>query len=72
MDGVYFIINLNPASQEIIEDNEDELVFRLKIYVTFDFIMELLSYGESIEVLKPAFLRETVKNKLKSALSLYA
>ena len=58
-------------SQEIVKDNEDELLIKLKIYVTFDFIMELLSYGESVEILEPEFLRETVKNKLKEALSLY-
>lgn len=59
------------SSQEIVTDTEDELVVKLKIYVTFDFVMELLSYGPSLEVLAPPFLRETVKNKLKEALLLY-
>jgi predicted DNA-binding transcriptional regulator YafY len=52
-------------------DNEDGLIIKLRIYVTFDFEMELLSYGSNVEVLEPALLRETVKTKLKKALLLY-
>lgn len=58
-------------SQEVVTENEAELVIKLRIYVTFDFVMELLSYGPTVKVLEPEFLRETVKEKLKSALSLY-
>lgn len=58
-------------SQKIVKDDEDALVIKLQIYVTFDFIMQLLSYGESVEVLEPPFLREAVKERLMAAVSLY-
>lgn len=58
-------------SQRIISDNAEGLIIKLQIYVTFDFEMELLSFGPSVEVLEPAFLRESIKEKLKSALILY-
>ena len=59
------------SSQEVMTDNENELVVKLNIYVTFDFEMELLSYGPQVKVLEPTFLRESIKKKLKSALALY-
>jgi predicted DNA-binding transcriptional regulator YafY len=56
-------------SQEIIEDNEYETRVRLKIFITYDFIMELLSYGETVRVLKPESLicdiKEVYLNSLK-------
>ena len=58
-------------SQKILTDNENTLVISLKIYVTFDFVMEILSYGNAVKVIEPEFLRETIKNKLETALSLY-
>jgi predicted DNA-binding transcriptional regulator YafY len=58
-------------SQKIISDNAEGLIIKLQIYVTFDFEMELLSHGANLGVLEPAFLRESVKSKLKDALSSY-
>jgi predicted DNA-binding transcriptional regulator YafY len=58
-------------SQQILVDNDEGLTIKLNIYVTFDFEMELLSHGANLEVLEPAFLRESVKLKLKDALHLY-
>ena len=43
----------------------------VEIYVTFDIVMELLSYGENVKVLEPLTLRETIKYRLKTALALY-
>jgi hypothetical protein len=34
-------------SQQTISDSENELQIKLKLYITHDFIMELLSYGET-------------------------
>lgn len=60
------------SSQEVLSDNDDGLIIKLKIYVTYDFEMELLSYGPNVKILEPEFLRESIKEKLKSALSLYS
>ena len=43
-------------SQEVLVDNEDELQIRLKLWITQDLVMELLSYGAEMKVLKPKSL----------------
>ncbi|GGC46113.1 WYL domain-containing protein [Parapedobacter defluvii] len=50
-------------SQEIIHDNEQELRVKLRIYITHDFIMELLSYGKEVKVLHPATLADDLKQQ---------
>ncbi len=52
-------------------DNNIELQIKLFLYVTYDFEMELLSYGEYVKVLKPASLIEAVQNRYSKALSVY-
>lgn len=58
-------------TQEIISDTEKELQIRLKLCITFDFIMELLSLGENMKVLKPKSLQKLIKNRLKATLAQY-
>ena len=58
-------------SQVINQDNEDELLIGLTIYVTHDFIMEILSYGESVKVIKPDNLIIDIKTSYQDALNLY-
>jgi len=48
-------------SQEVLIDNEEELRIRLKLFLTHDFFMELLSYGTNLEVLQPESLRYELK-----------
>ena len=59
------------ASQEILEDNEDELLIKLTLYITHDFVMELLSYGENVKVIEPIALIEQMKQSYKNALDQY-
>ena len=58
-------------SQKVLVDNENELQIGLKLYLTHDFIMELLSFGSSMKVLQPQYLAEEIKEELKRALSNY-
>ncbi|GAB3660241.1 WYL domain-containing protein [Echinicola sediminis] len=58
-------------SQQVLVDNEEELRIRLTLFITYDFIMELLSYGENLKVIKPNSLINDLKAKLKNALGLY-
>lgn len=58
-------------SQEIINETETDLTIRLHLLVTFDFIMELLSYGELIEVLSPQHLRDEMRERLQKAADMY-
>ena len=58
-------------SQEIITDNEEELVIKLTLFVTFDFLMEVLSYGDNVKVIQPESLIKDVINTCKNVLELY-
>jgi predicted DNA-binding transcriptional regulator YafY len=58
-------------SQEIIKDDEGELVIKLRLFITHDFLMELLSYGETVKVIKPDSLIELIKSTYQKALGQY-
>ncbi len=58
-------------SQEILIDNAEELRIRLKVYIAFDFIKEVLSYGDAVKVIEPASLIDTVKEVYRRALERY-
>jgi len=58
-------------SQEIITDNEDELVIKLKLHITFDFKQKLLSFGSFVKVISPVFVKEEIINEYKEALNQY-
>lgn len=55
-------------SQEIISDNEHGLKVRLRLRITNDFVMELLSRGRSIEVIKPLSLRKRLYEVFSGAM----
>jgi len=58
-------------SQQILIDNKDELQLKLNLYLTYDFIMELLSYGEKVKVLKPRSLANEIKAAHQKAVGQY-
>jgi predicted DNA-binding transcriptional regulator YafY len=58
-------------SQQILVDNEDELKVKLTLFVTHDFFMELLSYGENLKVIEPESLIKDIKNSLQETLKQY-
>lgn len=58
-------------SQQILKDTDDELIIQLKIYVVYDFIKELLSFGSSVKILEPQRLIDEIKEELKYAYGQY-
>lgn len=58
-------------SQKILLDNENELLIQLTLFVTYDFFMEILSYGENVKVIKPVSLINDLKTSYQDALNLY-
>ncbi len=58
-------------SQEILKDDETELLIKLKLFITHDFIMEILSLGENVKVIQPPSLITKIKKALEAALKLY-
>ncbi len=59
-------------SQEILIDNEKELRIKLRLYLTYDFIMEVLKYGPSVKVIQPESLIEEVKTACRESLAQYS
>jgi predicted DNA-binding transcriptional regulator YafY len=55
-------------SQEIIIDNEDELRVKLKVFISYDFIVELLSHGSTVKIIKPKQLIKRIEKELKLSL----
>lgn len=58
-------------SQEIIDDNADELRIKLDLCVTHDLVMELLSYGPDMQVLQPLSLASEIKQAHQKAFAQY-
>ena len=58
-------------TQQIIVDNDKELQIGLRLYITYDFIMELLSFGDKMKVLKPESLAVIIKTEHENAFKLY-
>lgn len=58
-------------TQEILIDNETELQVKLKLCITYDFVMELLSFSDNMKVIKPKSLIKEIKEAHKKAFKLY-
>jgi len=57
-------------SQKVISE-EGGLTISLKLVLTYDFVMELLSYGQNVKVLKPKKLADKICEIYKEALKQY-
>ena len=58
-------------SQKVLVDNESEFRIKLHIYLTYDFCMEILSFGDRIKVISPNELTQQIKEILFGAWDLY-
>ena len=58
-------------TQQILVDNDDEFRIRLKLYITHDLVMNLLSYGETLQIIEPKSLKDIICNSYRFALENY-
>jgi predicted DNA-binding transcriptional regulator YafY len=58
-------------SQQVLVDNNVEFRLKLMLYITHDFIMELLSYGANLKVIKPESLIEELKISCQNTIKRY-
>ncbi|MBX2965659.1 MAG: WYL domain-containing protein [Cyclobacteriaceae bacterium] len=58
-------------SQKVITDNDTETRIRLSVHITYDFVVELLSFGGRVKIISPVSLQKEVRNAYRSALSQY-
>jgi predicted DNA-binding transcriptional regulator YafY len=54
-------------TQKILLDNKKELRISLKIFITYDFVMEILSYGSCVKAIQPQELIDELKGNYKKA-----
>lgn len=59
------------ASQRVVKETKDEVTFEIKVYVTYDLIIELLGYGEQITIISPKKLIKEYLAINKNILSKY-
>ncbi len=59
-------------SQSLVEDSNERVVVELTIYITWDFVKELLSFGPNMKVLYPSSLKNELKSLLTKTLKLYS
>ncbi|MHB8209039.1 helix-turn-helix transcriptional regulator [Mucilaginibacter sp.] len=59
------------ATQTTVVDNDEELQISLCLYITHDFVMEILSFGANVRVLAPVSLIKEVKKAYADALQQY-
>lgn len=62
LDGKFLKNNPLHHSQEVLADTPEEFRIRLRLKITNDFIMALLSRSKSLTVVKPQSLRLTIKD----------
>ena len=58
-------------SQQILETNNDEVLIGLELFLTEDFISEILSMSRSVTIIEPKKLKEKIKTILKETLEKY-
>jgi len=58
-------------SQKELERHEDYSIFQLTVYPTYDFMQEILSHGDEIEVIQPLWVRDEFKKKIAAMSALY-
>ncbi|MFW5980953.1 MAG: helix-turn-helix transcriptional regulator [bacterium] len=58
-------------SQELIEQSNDRILFKLKTCSSNEIKRWVLSFGNNAEVVKPNWLKKEIKEELKQALENY-
>lgn len=58
-------------TQQVLEDNDKETRIKLKLCLTHDLVMELLSFGDNMKVIDPKKLADEIKEAHKNAYKQY-
>jgi predicted DNA-binding transcriptional regulator YafY len=69
LDGKYLKTYPLHSSQTVISDTPNEFRIKLKLRITPDFIMELLSRSNSIRIISPLSLRKKISDTWQKAIS---
>jgi predicted DNA-binding transcriptional regulator YafY len=58
-------------TQQVLVDNDEETKIKLKLCLTHDLVMELLSFGDNMKVIEPKLLADQIKEAHQKAFELY-
>ena len=58
-------------TQQVLVDNDEEIKIKLKLCLTHDLVMELLSFGDNLKVIEPKSLADQIKQAHKKAYRQY-
>ena len=59
-------------SQVVLIDNEQEFRIKITLYLTHDFFMEILSFGDNVKIIEPPSLITKISETSKHILKLYS
>ena len=59
-------------SQVVLIDNEQEFRIKITLYLTHDFFMEILSFGDNVKIIEPPSLITKISETSKRILKLYS
>ena len=62
---------LHRSQMELNSKSEDYAIFALRVRPTFDLRQKILSLGSAVEVLKPEFLREEMREEVRRMSKMY-
>jgi predicted DNA-binding transcriptional regulator YafY len=60
------------SSQEIVSDDKYEVVIKYFVRPDYEFISQIMAWGNEVKVIKPDSLAEIIQSKLKAALEKYS
>lgn len=66
--GQYILTRPLHPSQVVLIDNDEEVRIKIKVKLTNDFIMELLSHTDKMTIIKPRHLQERFQNLYQQAI----
>jgi predicted DNA-binding transcriptional regulator YafY len=58
-------------SQRIFKATKDHIFVRLKLYITYDFVQEILHFGETVKVISPQFFKEKIMKEVSNQIVKY-
>lgn len=67
----YVITKPLHASQKVLKEDADEVIFSIKVIPNFELERELLGFGARIKVLSPRNVRKRIAEQLREALKYY-
>jgi predicted DNA-binding transcriptional regulator YafY len=67
----YLVTQPLHESQEIIEENDDELIFRLKVHPTYELMTIFMGYGGDLRIIEPEDIKKDFIKALRKTLEQY-